>query len=215
MKAIDLTQMITPDMPVYPGTNSPEIIKTATHDKEGYLEQQLVISTHTGTHIDAPAHILKGAPSLDKIEVSNFCGTASCLDFTHKITEDSRICIDDLAPFEELIAEHEFIILNTGWYDYWGSPKYYSGYPALTPEAARWLSDFELKGIGVDVISVDPLESEDFTVHQILLKANISIIENLTNLKAIKDNSFIFSCFPLKITNADGSPIRAVAFCND
>ena len=78
-------------------------------------------------------------------------------------------------------------------------------------EAAKWLCHFKLKGVGVDAISVDEINSNHFPIHHILLKNDTVIIENLKNLDLIAVIPFIFSCFPLKFEEADGSPVRAVA----
>jgi kynurenine formamidase len=102
------------------------------------------------------------------------------------------------------------VILNTGWSRYWGQEKYYRDFPLLTPEAAQLLSGFNLKGIGIDCSSVDAVGSEAFPIHKIFFNKNILIIENLTALDQIKADRFTFCCFPLKIQQADGSPVRAV-----
>jgi arylformamidase len=67
----------------------------------------------------------------------------------------------------------------------------------------------------MDAISADGAESVTFPIHTILLERDIVIIENLTNLRALPDNEFVFCCFPLKIEKADGSPVRAVALVGD
>ena len=81
----------------------------------------------------------------------------------------------------------------------------------LSTETATWISGFRLKGLGVDMISIDREGTSDFPVHRILLAQNILIIENLTNLKGLPQVGFSFSCLPLKFENADGSPVRAIA----
>ena len=74
------------------------------------------------------------------------------------------------------------------------------------------MGNFQLKGIGFDAISADEDESRDFPIHNTLLGQEIIIVENLTNLSALPETPFEFSCFPLKIEEADGSPVRAVAY---
>ncbi|CCO24871.1 cyclase family protein [Maridesulfovibrio hydrothermalis] len=211
MKVIDLSHIMTEGMPVYPGTKKPDIKAINTHEKNGFCEHQLIISSHTGTHIDAPAHMIKGGATLDKMDVGIFCGSGIVIDLTDKDASDRDITIDSLAAYEENICANDFILLNTGWYKHWGTQKYFSNYPALTTEAARWLADFDLKGIGVDVISIDPSGTKGFPAHKILLEKNILIIENLTDLHRITASEIFFSCLPIKFLDADGSPVRAVA----
>jgi len=80
----------------------------------------------------------------------------------------------------------------------------------LTPEAAEYLVSCNLKGIGLDCISVDGVASEMLPIHHILLGAGLVIVENLTNLSALPGDGFNFCCFPLAIEDADGSPVRAL-----
>lgn len=85
-------------------------------------------------------------------------------------------------------------------------------FPVLSKVACSWLINFELKGVGLDVISIDPVDDTlDLINHRIVLGKGMVIIENLTNLDLIGDELFTFSCLPLKIENADGSPVRAIA----
>lgn len=119
--------------------------------------------------------------------------------------------LSDLEQHQNRIRNSEFILLYTGWSRLWGKETYFQGYPVLSLEAAQWLSNFELKGLGTDMISVDEAGSSEFPIHRILLARNIIIIENLTNLQSLPNIDFIFSCFPLKIKQADGSPVRAMA----
>jgi len=88
---------------------------------------------------------------------------------------------------------------------------YFSGYPVLSENAVRWLQRFSLKGVGSDTISADKAETTAFPIHKNLLSRNCIIVENLTNLDALPEDGFVFSCLPLKTVNADGSPVRAVA----
>jgi kynurenine formamidase len=80
----------------------------------------------------------------------------------------------------------------------------------LHRDAALYLTSFNLKGIGSDTISFDPVDSVELPVHHILLLKGLILIENLVNLTSLPKHNFAFSCFPLKIKNGDGSPVRAV-----
>ena len=111
----------------------------------------------------------------------------------------------------DFIRNSEFLLLHTGWSRFWGTKNYFAGYPVLSAEAALWLDSFELKGLGLDTISADEADSHDFPNHNILLGSDSIIIENLMNLDVLPGKHFMFSCFPLKIDQADGSPVRAVA----
>jgi arylformamidase len=211
---IDLSRTISEDMPVYPGTEQPVITKPCTIDGCGFAEKKITLYSHTGTHMDAPAHILAGAPCLEDLGVSHFIGSGAVIDLSRTAIEDCNIELSDLTAFKDILERKEFILMHTGWGRYWGKDEYFKGYPVLTAEAAIWLAGYNLKGIGIDMISIDPPDTLDMQIHKIFLGRNIVIIENLSNMTELMGRDFTFCCFPLKLENSDGSPVRAVAVIN-
>ncbi|MBN2657638.1 MAG: cyclase family protein [Spirochaetales bacterium] len=213
MTFIDLTHTLSEDMPVYPGTEEPVFLAGNTIEKDGFAEKKITMFSHTGTHMDAPAHLLEGRAALDDFPVDKFSGRACLFDFSGK--SRPAIEIADLTGIEPLLEHCDFLLIRTGWDRYWGTEKYFRDFPVLTEQAALWLSKVPLKGLGIDAISVDPVETTDFVVHRKLLHKNFVIVENLTNLDRLPEYGFTFSAFPLKIRSADGSPVRAVAAVED
>ena len=209
MKIIDLTHSIGPDMPCYPGTEPPVFAKPCTLEEHGFVEHQITFYSHTGTHMDAPAHVLPHARTLDQFEVGHFAGRAIALDLTG--LKKRVIDIPDLLPFQNSLKGLEFILLHTGWYSFWGTAAYFKNFPVLSLKAAQWLVQFDLKGIGVDMISVDAMGSLDLPIHKIFLTRDIVMIENLTGLAELGNRDFTFFCLPLKFMQADGAPVRAIA----
>ena len=209
MRFIDLSHIIEPAMPCYPGTPAPLFQPIASIEEHGFAEQLLTISSHTGTHIDLPSHIFPVGLSLDAFSVDRFAGKGVAIDL--RGLTGGMITVDALFPFRDIIRESEFLLLCSGWCQYWGSPAYYEGYPVLSSDAALWLTGFDLKGLGVDMISVDFPDSVDFPVHTRLLQKGIFIIENLASITLLLHYPFIFCGFPLKIGGAEASPVRAVA----
>jgi len=194
-------------MPVYPGKLPPAVKTAATLEKEGYRELALEIDGHTGTHVDAPAHMLPEGLTLDRYPVSRFIGKARVL----AIAPGSRtIGIQQLEPVAAFLPQEGFLLFNTGWSRFWGEEAYHRGYPVLTEEAARWLTALPVKGIGIDAISVDPVESEDWAIHHLLFRAGLIIVENLVFPGGFGETEGIFCCFPLPVSHADGAPVRAV-----
>lgn len=210
MKIIDLSHPVSEDMPVYPGTEKPVLDIGCSLEKDGFLEKKMTLFSHTGTHIDAPAHLLRDAPFLDDFAVDKFYGRAVVLDVASGIKE---IGIESVKALSELLDDADFLLIRTGWSRYWGEDKYFENYPVLSGEAAALLSSYPLKAIGLDVISADPVDDSELPRHRYFLKNNICIVENLLLPDSLPGNGFNFSCFPLKIKDADGSPVRAVAYC--
>lgn len=207
MRCIDLTQTIKPGMPVYPGTEPPLISRPCTIEQNGFVERKLTFYSHTGTHLDSPAHIIKEGITLDRLPLEHFFGPAMVIDAAG--IPGQEIPVELLNPLDG--KKVDFVIFHTGWYHKWGEPGYFQGYPVLAPETAHNLAQRGIKGVGIDAVSVDPVHVTDFAIHKILLSAGLVIIENLTNLKSLAGKEFILYCFPLKIEMADGSPVRAAA----
>ncbi len=210
MRIVDLSHTVSPNMPVYPGTEQPIFITGCSIEEFGFLEKKITMYSHTGTHVDAPAHLIKDADTLDLMAIEHFHGAALMLNFEND--KSKTIDVSSLEPYEKEIEIIDFLLIHTGWSKHWGTEKYFSGYTVLTFEAANWLSEFQLKGFGLDTISADISDTDDDPSHKILLKKNTIIIENLFNLLSLPSSTFTFSCFPIKFEDADGSPVRAVAY---
>lgn len=209
MTLFDLTHTISPGMPVYPGTEPPSLTRANTVERDGFAETLLGMYSHTGTHIDAPAHMLAGGPTLDQLDAGRFVGRACVID----VSTAGAPAIEQAAleAHAHLIDGCRFALLHTGWARYWGQDRYFRGFPILSLEATRWLARRGLSGIGVDAISIDPVGTTDFPNHLEVFRAGMISVENLTGLDRLAGRTFLFSCLPLKLERADGSPVRAVA----
>lgn len=210
MTLIDLTHPISQDMPVYPGTEPPVIVTGCTVAEDGFLERKITLFSHTGTHIDAPAHLIEGGRSLDAFPVDHYYGRAVVVETTGE--GNGIIGMRDLQPRLEGLEQADFLLIRTGWSRFWGTDRYFADYPVLNIEAAETLAGLGLKGVGFDAISPDPIDSRELPVHRVLMRAELLIIENLTGLEQLPEGPFMFSCFPLAFEDADGSPVRAVAY---
>lgn len=207
MSWIDLTHTLFSGMPVYPGDEPPFFDEVATLADYGYRERRIQMGSHAGTHMDAPAHMLEGGQTLDQMPLDAFMGRGFVLD-ARELKSIERC---HLEAFESAISTCDFLLLHTGWSERWGRPDYFEGYPCLTQEAALYLAEKKLKGIGVDSPSVDAVDSADYPIHKSLLERGFVIIENLFNLDQLLGKSFEFYALPMKLENAEGSPVRAMA----
>jgi len=143
------------------------------------------------------------------MDISAFAGKALIVDCSSLQEGD----IIQLQVIEDAVVldENDFIIFYTGWSKKWGAEDYFGNYPVISQDLANKLAGSNIKGIGLDVISIDPVDSKDKVNHKIILAAGKIIIENLTNLEQLLNKQFTLSCFPLNIKDGDGSPVRAVA----
>jgi kynurenine formamidase len=214
MKVIDLTHTISENMPVYPGTEGPKLKTANTYEKDGFKETLITMFSHTGTHMDAPAHLFPNRITLDAYPAEQFVGNGLVIDCSD-LGEGQRITMSYIDKVKEKAQNAEYILFYTGWDKHWGTSAYFGDYPYITEEVAEYFIQNNKKGIGLDVIGIDPIRDGNLTLHKILfLKTNIVIIENLTHLSDVGNEVFTFVALPLKYENADGAPIRAIAILN-
>lgn len=211
MKLIDLTHMIAPDMPVYPGTLPPRFQSANTYEKDGFQETLLSFYTHTGTHMDPPAHLYPGGITLDQFPVDQFVGRAAVVECTGLKCGD-RIPFSAVEALGEQAEQADFLLFHTGWDRWWGQPEYFGDYPVVDEAIVDYLIRSKKKGVGLDTIGIDPIADTNLTIHKRLFRDNpMVVIENLTNLEKIGGGLCTLFALPLRCENADGSPIRAVA----
>lgn len=210
MKVIDLTHTIKSDMPVFPGTGQPKLDSASSFEEDGFRETLLTMYSHTGTHMDAPAHVRKDGITLDKLPADKFVGKALVIDCSD-LSEGDKIDISYINKYKDIINEAEFVLFKTNWDKYWDTDKYFGKFPVINDEVVDYLINSNKKGIGLDVISIEDIDSHDLPVHHKVLKNNLVIIENLCNLDQIGNDLFTLCALPLKFIDSDGASIRAVA----
>ena len=212
---IDLTHTITPDTFVYPGTPAPAFSATRTLTADGARETLLQIGSHTGTHLDAPRHILRDGCGLDQLPPSQFCGRAAVIDVSH-LGAGSVITADFLRGQNGYLRTADYALFYTGWEKKWGTEAFLNEpFPILDEEASKYLVACGLKGVGTDAISVDALADETFPAHRVLLTGGLVIVENLCLKKLVGRKDVMFFALPVKFENADGAPVRAIAEFRD
>ena len=211
---IDLTHTIVPDMPMAPGSEPLALAVTGSLTRTGSRDTLLTLPSHTGTHMDAPAHLLREGSSLDVLPVSQFCGRAVVLDVTD--LTGAAITADWLRAQNGLLHTADFVLFYTGWETRWGSGAYFApGFSVPDEEGARYLVSCGLKGVGTDAWSVDAPDRPDRPVHRALLGGGLVILESLCLRKVAPRQAFQLIALPLKFENADGAPVRAVADFRD
>ena len=212
MKVIDLTLTISENIPTFPGSPQPNFINWESIEKDGYNLELLFLSTHTGTHIDAPYHFVKKGKKIDQIVTRRLVTEAILIKI--RKGPDQAITKADIQKFERkygMIDDGSTIIFHTGWQKNLKKKFYFLKNPGLAVSAAKYLVSKKINLVGIDSPSIDLGKDEKFSVHQILAKNGILIVENLANLDKIHSEKFHLIVAPLKLKNATGSPIRAMA----
>lgn len=213
MKPIDLTLSISNKLPTFPGSPQPQFINWSKIKTDGYNLELLFLSSHSGTHIDAPYHFIKNGNRIDQIPVSRLVCDAILIKL--KKGPNQPITKKDIIKFENQhgkISERSTVIFATSWYKNLGKKSYFKKNPGLESSAAKYLVSKKINLVGIDSPSIDLGSNTRFSAHQIFSKNNILIVENLSRLEKISNIHFKLVVLPLKLKGATGSPVRAIAF---
>ena len=212
MNPIDLTLTISENLPTFPGSPKPQFIPWEKIDSDGYNLELVFLSSHTGTHMDAPFHFLEKGKTIDQISPIRLITNAILIKL--KKGTNQSITKKDIEKFESkngIIPENATIVFSTGWSKNLKNKYYFEKNPGLSIDAAKYLARKNINLVGIDSPSIDLGIDSKFSVHHILSKNNILIVENLTNLEKITNQNFQLVVLPLKLKNATGSPVRAIA----
>jgi arylformamidase len=206
---IDLTREIRGDTKVFPGSPLPKFITWTKMDVHQYHSEVIFMSTHTGTHMDAPSHFVNEFSSIDKIAISRFISSAILIRVKKGL--DQLITKSDIMASNARIGPAESIVFSTSWEDEIDNDYYFSHSPGLSEDAANYLTEKNVNAVCIDSPSIDRGTDNNFPAHKILLANEVLVVENLCNLKKIHHQYFTLIMMPLKFSGASGSPVRAVA----
>ena len=213
MKVIDLTLTVSNKIPAFPCSPHPNFIPWENIKEDGYNLELLFLSSHTGTHLDAPHHFLEKGAKIHEISLKKLVSEAVLIKSRKKSNE--AITKTDIQKFEkkhEKIDGFSYLIFSTGWQRNLQKKYYFTKNPGLSVSAAKYLASKKVSLVGIDSPSIDLGTDSKFSVHQIFAKKGMLIVENLANLEKIKSSKFHLVVLTLKLKNATGSPVRAIAF---
>jgi len=203
MKIYDITAEISNNLPVY-GNERPTIdIVAQLANGDPYNFSKINVTAHTGTHADMPLHFILGGATCSEIALDYFYGPAKVF----RIAVSSHVRKEDLLPLD--IQAGDIILLDTGQSAFMLQGTLKEDFIALTPEAAEYLVEKNIKTVGIDYLSIDPYGAEGFPAHKALLGNNIAVLEGLV-LEGVPEGTYTLSALPLKIPGGEGSPVRAI-----
>jgi len=225
---VDLSPLIENGMPRWLTHPHAVIHQTVTHEHDGYYTQTLNIAEHTGSHIDAPAHIHPHMmdDTIEKAPPATFLAPATLFDLRRFKLGPGDFAT--LPMFQELesemdrpLAEGDVMLANFGWHEkYWVTDsnwRYYAGFcPGIDEESIAWISSKNPVAVGADTVAFDTalIEGKEVQVSHAhatyCLPHRIYIIESLANLGQLPSH-FFFMALPLNIKYGSGSPVRAIA----
>ena len=220
---VDLTLPLGPNTVMWPGTSAPsaEVVETVKHD--GNYARLVQFFEHSGTHVDAPNHFVEGGQAVTDLPLQTLISPAVVIDASSDIAGngDAVLELATVKAWEEkhgLIPAGCVVLLRTGWEDLYDQPQRYGAgpdglhFPGFGVEAASYLVECGVVGIGIDTLGIDAGADLDFPVHRdVTLPKQVWHIENLTNLKSLPATGALVFIGVLPLVDGSGSPARILA----
>lgn len=203
---VDISILMHADMPLYPGDAPPQVRRLSSISNGSPLtSSELAMGCHVGTHVDAPAHFVNRGATIDQLDLRHFYGNAVVLEFPGL----NRITAEDVRDLEIRSGWH--ILLKTRNSALLRQPHFDPQYCYVTPEAVRALLAFQPLSLGFDYYSLDPPSTTDFPAHIEVARSGIPVFVCL-DLSDASPGEYLFTALPLRVTNVEGIPVRAVLF---
>ncbi len=205
---IDISVAVSPSLPVWPGDPhvSIELVSSLERGNSANVSR-LDIGAHTGTHLDAPWHFIPFGTRVDQLSLDALIGPCWVADFA---ALDRHIDATDLES-ARIPEGTRRLLLKTRNSSLWSTrPETFDPeFIAVTPGAARWIVEHDIRLVGIDYLSIEPFDSPNAETHHILLSSGVIPVETL-DLRQVTAGAYTLICLPLKIAGADGAPCRAV-----
>lgn len=204
MKIIDISWPISPNMTTYKNRKDVSITKIKSLPQDCVSESTLVMHSHTGSHVDAPAHFIEQGKTIDQIPLEKLCGSCIVIDLTH-VTESIKE--EDLKIHEPFLRSHKIVLLKTTNSFCKATEEFNCNFIFLEKSGAQFLIDCGIQTVGFDYLGIER-NQQGHPTHKILLQHGI-IIEGL-RLEQINQGTYTLYCLPLLIQHGDGAPARII-----
>jgi len=199
---IDITRTIGRDALTYPGDQPAELSTVRTASGLHRWEVTTIqASCHVGTHLDAPAHLIEGGRQLEAFPLQTFVMEALVIDV------GDAVSVEPVHLYAATIAPDSAVLFRTS-NSRLPRAEFTKDYCHISPAAANYLVEREVRLVGIDYLSVDPYDSEDAPAHAALLGAGILILED-ADLRNAPPGAYMLYCFPLKLADTEAAPCRA------
>src|SRR5712692_2712946 len=206
MTLVDISVPIRDAMAVYRGHHPVLILPSMTRRTDGVNLSELCLGSHTGTHVDAPSHFIKGGKGIDRVDLERFLGPAYVADLRRV---EGGISALDLAK-ARIPRGSRRVLLRTSNSRWWHPARAFrTDFVYLAPDGADWLVDRGVQLVGIDYLSIEGYEIQGAPTHKRLLAAGIPILEGL-DLYSVRPGRWQMAAFPLRITDGDAGLTRAV-----
>lgn len=203
MRIIDISWPIAPDTTEYKNESQVLFSVVRSLDNDGARKSRIALSSHTATHVDAPAHFLSEGKTIDQISLTSLVGSAAILDMTGV---EEVITQEDLEPF--VLPKGIILLLKTRNSALPEHGSFMSRFVYLDESAAAYCVELGVKAVGIDYLSIERNQPAHET-HTTLFQKDIPIIEGL-RLAHVMEGYYFFVCLPLAIVGLEAAPARAI-----
>lgn len=203
MKIYDISWPISQATTEYKNKGTIQLAAVKSFERDGVRDSVITFGTHTGTHVDAPAHFLKDGKTIDEISLDRLIGGAVVIDL---VTVVENISEDDLKRHE--FHEGDIVLFRTANSAAGVTDEYNRDFIYLDPSGARYLVEKKVKAVGIDYLGIERGDA-GHTVHTTLMQADIAIIEGI-RLYHVQPGVYFMICLPLAIIGLDAAPARAI-----
>lgn len=218
-KAIDLTHTLSPTTPTWEGDcgfQHQTILDYADCTTPvKFKVQKINMFAGLGTHIDAPAHCIPGGKTVDQLELDELIAPCIVIDVSKQAHETWQLSPDDIRQFERehgQIDPGSFVIIHTGWEQYWNEPEKYRNnlqFPSISIDAAELLLVRQIAGLGIDTLSPETPDS-GYPVHEAILGAGKYIVENVANSSELPHVGSFSLALPIRTEGGTEAPMRLI-----
>jgi arylformamidase len=211
MKIWDISRTLSNDLAEWPGDEPCRFRLTREKAKGASVNLGAIsMSVHNGTHADARFHFDTNGPSIEKAPLETYLGRVIMVDLAQAFLDSKEkhlITIEDLRPSAEAIAATSRLLVKTGRWS--NSTLFPDKIPVIAADVPAWLQKNGVRLLGLDLPSVDEIDSKSLQNHHALAAAGIAIVESL-NLSDVAPGIYHLAALPLKIAGGDGAPMRAI-----
>jgi arylformamidase len=205
MKIIDISWPISKATTGYKDRSVVGFDEVKNFNRDGVRESTIHLSSHTGTHVDAPSHFLKEGKTIDELSLDRLVGDCVVLDMT---TCAERITRDCLMPYDNQITQNSIVLLRTVNSDISPTDKFSPHFIYLEASGAMYLAEKKIKAVGIDYLGIEHSQPGHPT-HTILMHADVIIVEGL-RFGHVAPGNYFFVCLPLNTIGLDAAPARAM-----
>lgn len=192
---------------------APALRSVMNLEEHPFAMSEMTLSSHVGTHLDAPCHFIAGGESIDEVALERVIGPGVVLDVPG--AANTAIEAAHLAGAGPEPRPGDIVLLRTGWEDRQETPAYFE-HPYLAESAVGWLLDHRIGLLGMDLITPEMPEAVregEFTwpVHNALMHADVLVLENACNMAGLRRRRVEVIAAPIPVVGADGAPVRLLA----